>query len=369
MMRYTLLTIILCGANALKVQNMAPDMSPALDCLQRTTPNLELKYPSDAEAHFKEIHEALKPAMKDWQKKMHCYANHCGPWIENGWMQHFNETWSAQGPDGRLSTVFGPYVPIFFPWVDRWVKKRNNKDVWTTLSKLLRPDVAYITVSQNDEGIMAGEGNNNLKRFPNILVLSGGGYGHVPVPLLIKEREAIDVPMSARNVYMSFMGSMWTSPHGVRRKMGGALSANGDKNHTMKVGKGSEWQTVLAHSKFSMCPRGFGRTSFRLAETVQMHRIPVYVYSDVAWVPYADMFESFGFVAHADKVDALVQKIKTTVDDATITKMEETLRKIAPTHFTMKGMMDQISGFMTRKWGTSSDLRCQVLPATVRDSR
>merc|ERR1740117_2453771 len=99
---------------------LAPDMNPALECLRRTTPDLELEYPSDAEAHFKEIHTALAPFMKDCGPWRNCHAEYCGPWIENGWMSHFNETWTAAGPGAKLNTVFGPYIPIFYPWVDRW---------------------------------------------------------------------------------------------------------------------------------------------------------------------------------------------------------------------------------------------------------
>ena len=46
--------------------------------------------------------------------------------------------------------------------------------------------------------------------------------------------------------------------------------------------------------RFSLCPRGFGRTSFRLAETVGAGRVPVFVYSDQLWVPYRDLYSTFG---------------------------------------------------------------------------
>lgn len=366
-MRCLVLIGIFCVADALKVQNIAPDMSPALNCLRRSTPSLELKYPEDAEEHFKEIHQVLKPHMH-LEQGMSCYVGYCGPWIENAWMEHFNSTWNAQRKDARLSSAFGPYIPIFFPWVDRWVKQGGNnaQGLFAKLEKVLRKDVAYITVSQNDEGVMAREGNNNLARFPNLLVLSGGGYGHVPVPLLIKERTEEEVPLSQRDHFISFMGTLKTAPNGLRRKMSGTVMANKDDTHKMTVGKSADWASVMAHSRFIMCPRGFGRTSFRLGESVQMGRIPVYVYSDVAWVPYADMFESFGYVAKIDKLDGLVKRLKTVGDDEVMAK-ENKLRQITKSHFTLNGMMEQISGFMTSK--TPTDLRCQAVPPTVRDTR
>lgn len=342
-------------------------MNPALECLRRTTPDLELKYPSDAEAHFKEIHTALAPFMKDWHEGLMCYAGYCGPWIENDWISHFNETWTAAGPDAKLSTVFGPYLPIFYAWSDMLRKNGGtNGGVWTVLQEVLRKDVAYITVSQASSGLLESEENTDLKQYPNLMVLNGGGYGHVPVPLLLKQREEIEVPMSARKHWMSFMGATnWDSngPGGLRTKMIDAITPHADETHKVEFGQGSNWPDVIAHSQFSLCPRGFGRTSFRLTETVQMGRIPIYVYSDVAWVPYADMFEQFGYMSQVGKVADLAKKLKTEISKHQIRDMEKVLEEIAPTHFTMPGVMNQISGFMTSQ---KSDLRCQVLPPTVR---
>jgi len=352
---------------------LAPDMNPALECLHRTTPDLQLTYPSDAEAHFKEIQAALAPFTRLWQDVANCYVGYCGPMIEGSWISHFNETWTAAGTDAKLSTVFGPYVPIFIRW--QKITPKKKAEVWTVLQKVLRKDVAYITVSQDDLG--PSKSADSFKRFPNLMVLSGGGYGHVPVPLLIKQLEEIEVPVSGRKFWMSFLGTLQgAKTHPTRNKMIGALAPLADATHEVKFGdphkSGSSgsvtqdlpWQDVMAYSQFVLCPRGYGRTSFHLAETIQMGRIPIYVYSDVAWVPYADMFAKIGYVSQIDEVADLAKKLKTEVSEDQIMKMEKVLEEIAPTHFTMPGMMNQISGFMTAH---KSDLRCQALPPTVRD--
>ena len=46
------------------------------------------------------------------------------------------------------------------------------------------------------------------------------------------------------------------------------------------------WQHVMSQTIFNLAPRGFGRASFRLAEIIQIGRIPVYVYDDIPWIPY-----------------------------------------------------------------------------------
>ena len=39
------------------------------------------------------------------------------------------------------------------------------------------------------------------------------------------------------------------------------------------------------HSVFGLAPRGYGPTSFRLYETMQMDAVPIYI-SDVFWLPF-----------------------------------------------------------------------------------
>ena len=56
----------------------------------------------------------------------------------------------------------------------------------------------------------------------------------------------------------------------------------------------------MANSQTSLVPRGFGRTAYHLVETLQMGLVPIYVYDDIPWVPYADLFE-VRFTNHTTK--------------------------------------------------------------------
>merc|ERR1712107_139122 len=126
------------------------------------------------------------------------YRGYAGPWLENTWIS----TFCCE----RAAVAFVPLVPLFVQWMDLFVgpvgsvaqpggfalsthvnssKFRWAVDygqLWHTLRRVLRPDVAYVTVSAHDFGIGAGIFPED--EFPNVLVLSGGGFGHVPVPLL-----------------------------------------------------------------------------------------------------------------------------------------------------------------------------------------
>ena len=41
-----------------------------------------------------------------------------------------------------------------------------------------------------------------------------------------------------------------------------------------------------SYTLYNLAPMGMGRASFRLAEIVQMGRIPVYIFEDFPWLPY-----------------------------------------------------------------------------------
>ena len=74
-----------------------------------------------------------------------------GPWIENAWIDTFGRRWAhhrAQG--GKLRDHFGDFIPLFVPWMDIFVAAyKTPGGLIDALRRVLRPDVAYITVSQH----------------------------------------------------------------------------------------------------------------------------------------------------------------------------------------------------------------------------
>lgn len=151
--------------------------------------------------------------------------------------------------------VFGPFIPLFIPWVDGWVlgRFRYPKGMLDTLKSVLRPNVPYITVSQNDEGL-TGKNEFDMSRFPNVLVLSAGGYGHVPIPLF-KQSEKLNNQKSIgdRSNFVSFVGSLGHAPGGMRKDTHNHLSSlNGSNNGVggttafYKYYEGNQWRTIMA---------------------------------------------------------------------------------------------------------------------------
>tara|TARA_B110001452_G_scaffold256792_1_gene250454 strand:- start:233 stop:1387 length:1155 start_codon:yes stop_codon:yes gene_type:complete len=363
----------------------------ALRCLRLTTPTLHLRYPLDAEAHYEEIRTALAPWRQDAPGfQRHSAAGYNGPWLENAWISHFEQRWKVAHARGQpLHSVFGSLIPIMLPWTDLWV--RNNfhypAELLPALRKMLRPSVPYVTVVQNDEGL-EGKGELKMASVPNILVISSGGYGHVPVPLLKQsESPRAAPPMRERPLFVSFLGSLGTAPHNLRARMRDAVASAANTSHfeysvTMGLkpswaslllpwpldrlvswyaGKPS-WRDVMSHSQLSLCPRGFGRSSYHLSETVQMGRVPLYVYDDTAWVPYERLFkQEIGLVVDVDGLDALLRHLHAAPGTgAELEKRERAALRLRKSHFSLDGVITQIGRFLTAPH--SADLQCRPLP-------
>lgn len=360
------------------------DMKPVLQCLRLTTPHIQhLKYPSDPEEHFEELRNALSPwfdyAAKKFMAKTknpyHCTEGYCGPWVENHWIQHFLSTWvnhsSKTGSKKRLAEVFGPFIPIFMPYNDLWNANASEYEkMMKVLRKELRPHVAYITVVLHATGLVSNRKKmmKIMDEIPNVVVLSAGGYGHVPIPLFKQPEHVLHgrffKAMSKRKLLLSYMGSSHHSPKDMRKKMINIVEKEA-KSLGVKVhvgfGSADEWHRVAGNSRVSLCPRGFGRTAFHLFEILQLGLIPIHVYMDVPWVPYPDVYEQIGFSTDLKGLPKLMKKIN-DMDLKELARMEEHIRTLRASHFSPKGMLNQISLFMKNG---GSDLRCQKLPETL----
>ena len=118
----------------------------------------------------------------------------------------------------------------------------------------------------------------------------------------------------------------------------------------------------MQSSKFSLCPRGYGRTSFHVMETLQMGLIPIHVYmkEDIPWLPYANsILKNISFSITIEDLPALIQELE-QMPHSTIEQMEQEIEGLIEEYFTFEAVMRQIELFMIDH--TSSALECQPLP-------
>ncbi len=329
-------------------------------------------YPEDAEEHFGHIHAVFHEMFA--AEQAHEYAGYSGPWIENVWISKMWAEVLATRADGKpLKATFGVHIPLLFPWVDLWVNANPEpyqypREFKTLLRSVLRRNVLYVTVSQNDLGILGRQGSDFMQsELRNILVFSSGGYGHIPIPLL---KDSVQSCMSrdvrSRGLFMSFSGTVGTAPHHLRERMRAAITRHGNEQGVpIFDGSSRHWQNISCNSRFVLCPRGYGRTSYRLSETVQLGRVPIFIYSDLLWLPYRDHLSEIIYVTNIDHLNTLLESLHHVTDEE-LTRREELLLNLAETHFSYDGVINQILLYLLGG-ETSSDLRRQSLPTSAND--
>jgi hypothetical protein len=216
-------------------------------------------------------------------------------------------------------------------------------------------------VCQHDTGLFGALGTD----YPNIVVMSAGGYGNIPIPLLGKEL-AWQASPANWTWDVSFWGKPSTHPTrtAIMQEMRTVLMKQ--KSLACEFGRSSDWEDHMSQTKLNLAPRGFGRTSFRLSEIIQMGRIPVYLYAKLAWIPYsgtsADL-RRIAFVGGQLELDDLGDKLAIAASNSTF--VESALQHIVEHRelFTYNGVLKQISQFFQDPLGPQGGfLRCERFP-------
>lgn len=276
----------------------------------------------------------------------HSWDGYNGPWTEDVWISTFC--------CNKNISEFGPYIPVFVPWLNIFKKKRKiYKNITQIYFKMLKKDFLYITVSQSSYGI---EGSTKTWDAvpPNLLIIAPSGRGHIPI-FLHKGEQQIAEPLPKNNTIL-FIGKL-------KRIKRNLIVKNFQKffkeNITVFHEKVEDWQNLYRRYDLILSPRGNGRGCFRTTETLLMGLIPILAFDDFLWVPYLNSsfpWKDIGFYLLPKDVEQFVNVVNKLTPER-INFMRKTIVKYRDSHVTMNGTMNQIRLFM--KYGyKKSDLRC-----------
>jgi hypothetical protein len=166
------------------------------------------------------------------------------------------------------------YLPIF--WTNYYVNNAYGhgdiEPLYEFLDSLDKSN-KYFTVVQYDDGIL--QKPNDL----DLLVFSSGSMQGVPIPLLTSHYLQ-EYTENSNEYDISFIGN--TTNHAIRKQAIEEIRPWVLSNLLPK-----DYSDRMSKSKFSLCPRGYGATSFRLYEALASRSIPIYI-SDEHILPYAE---------------------------------------------------------------------------------
>ncbi len=237
------------------------------------------------------------------------------------------------------------YLPIF--WTNSYLLHRPNSaqrifELDESLQNLekINPSQNYFTVSQHDDA------PRELIPKNTILFAAGGNVKNsIPIPLIC-ETQIKNEAAYERDIFCSFVGSI---THPCRDRMHKILSEKKDYKIITK-----EWSYQISdkqknlfiittkRSKYTLCPRGYGPTSWRLYEAMQLGSVPVYIY-DEPYLPYkANIdWQKICVMIHINDIQNIDEILK-SIPDHVYNEMITNIQKIYPLYFNLEYMCEFI---------------------------
>lgn len=223
-----------------------------------------------------------------------------------------------------------PFVYLSIFWTDFGVSG-GDKNLIDNYLTTLPKNITYFTVVQCDRGVGPTQPGPCRYHFPVGLrivgFLAGGSSDsnsntfveRIPIPLLL--RELPDMPKINRDLGVVFQGSY---THSVRTKLQELFS-----QQFKFMSPSSDWARIIQRSNFTLCPRGFGETSFRLAEVIRLGSIPIYVWQGQKWLPYQELIEwdMFAIVLPAEYIENLPQLV--SIAESRLELMQQALKRVS----------------------------------------
>ena len=232
------------------------------------------------------------------------------------------------------------YLPIL--WTNYYISRNYGCFDMSHLQKYLDGldrSKKYFTVIQYDDGIL-----QNIDDLDILIFGAGGGEKTIseknlgyPIPLIClptpdvrKNRE--------RDMLCSFIGK-FTNKYKIRLLL---RQLYGNKILVEGVLGYKTFVDVMERSVFSLCPRGYGATSFRICEALQHGSIPVYVY-DKPWIPWKDEFDfnEIGILISKKEIPNLLNIVKSKTKDD-IKRYVENGERIYEEYFSFEGCAQKI---------------------------
>ena len=262
---------------------------------------------------------------------------HTGEYLE----EYFFKRWNEENIQ-----IDRQYIDVF--WTNNFCNSmfagQQYENVQEQLDSVLSLDGKYFTVSQFDDG--------PFEKFPeDTLIFSAGGNREgdniIPIPLICGSIPKELIPNKEKTILASFVGSRNTHP--IRMDMCNHLSGKegyeisaGNWSTTVPMDNFKKFLDITCSSKFGLAPRGYGKSSFRMYEILQLGTVPVYI-SDVHYLPWSDELDwnDFCVPVNEDEIEDIDAILK-SIDDVEYNNLLENGKKVYEEYFTLEGMFKNI---------------------------
>lgn len=203
----------------------------------------------------------------------------------------------------------------------------------------------YFTVCQHDDAP-----RHRLPKDTIIFSLARARYNPlnptpIPIPAVcspVPKQENVK-----KDIFASFVGSI---THPIRMKLYEIC-----KNETNYYFSGQMWNPQITNqkmneffeitnrTKYALCPRGYGNTSFRMYEAMQLNCVPVYI-SDDFYLPWSDEIDwnSFAIIVKSEHMQD-IPKMLNDIPESKYNEMLQNIKKVYSEYFTLEGTCKNIT--------------------------
>lgn len=233
------------------------------------------------------------------------------------------------------------YTYLSVLWTNFYIGRNYGNSNMDDLQKYLNSldrNKKYFTIVQYDDGVLQDIDDLDLFIFG-----SGGGGRKVvpdknlgyPIPLICMPYPNIN-SIRKKDTLCSFVGAINRK---IREKIRDLYS---DDFFIRKSLRYSGFSDEMERSVFSLCPRGYGATSFRICEALQRGSIPVYIY-DKPWIPWVDEFDfnKIGILIHESNIGSIKDIINSKTEEE-ISQYRMNGQRIYEEYFSFEGCAKQI---------------------------
>jgi len=269
-----------------------------------------------------------------------CYPpHHTGDHLEEA----FVKFWQDEGNNARKlipvhwTAVYNHKVKEGLgPGTPNWSLRNDLKRYLNSLDK----NDKYFVVTTHDDAPA-----EDLP--PNTVVFAAGGNAKkidVAIPLTCGPHNITEDPL--RTIPCSFVGSM---THPIRHTLlsrvhnkPGMLVQAFEWQEKVSDQKADLFKQITQRSIFSLCPRGYGASSYRLYEAIQLGSIPVYV-SDKHLLPWNDeiKWQDFCVIVHPADIDNIAD-LTLGLSNSRVKEMQKKLENIWINHFSIEATCKHI---------------------------
>ena len=191
----------------------------------------------------------------------------------------------------------------------------------------------------------------------------------IPIPLTYENAGLFEQYKNTdKTIFCSFVGA---DTHPIRRSVVSEFLQYSDvvcsiDKWTNEIANDKQqlFLDVTSKSKFTLAPRGFGKTSFRLYEALKLGSVPVYIYDD-PWLPYTELIDwnKLAVLSHINDVPFLYDRLKNITDEEYCSMLA--YYKEHEYLFTFEGMSEYVVQKFNSITQTPSWEQCALPPVHV----